>query len=1246
LILATNSEIGILEKRIPNNQPISKGMKMQKLRPQSQLPIWKSALLKKLAILVISKSLRQIQTASRGYPFLSAMFLQAGLLLSLSAFLSISAQAADYPPADHQGADLIAGHGDHIWGLHENIGTFEVPVNATIYVLPHVPDILASGFLEIHANRILVHGTINARGAGYEGGNGGNGGRGEYGYPDYLAAQLGALGWPGTGPARGLRQEDGGYNVPGGNTDKTTDSTVIMGSGGGGGNGGNGGAAASYMDPGGGGGGGGAGGCGGGCVRLFSIDELEILGLISAAGTTGGNGTNGGNAFSFYNPSCGTYYAGGEGGYGGKAITFEQGLKGSGGNGLGGGENGAPGRDGGTGAGGGIFLYCQSPNGLTVSGILDARGGRNQLSNGGTVKLFYKGEVSTTDTIHSPRIYYRNLNLLPTPTPTPTPTPKPGVVILVPEDYSSIQDAIYAGTDGDEIIVSPGTYQENVHFWGKNILLRSTAPTSPVVVASTIIDGRELGSAITFSGSEQSSCIVSGFTIINGRAENGGGISGNGTQASVIDNVIMYNSTAGSNPYGRGGGIVDCHGLIQNNTITENNANYGGGLYNCSGQILQNVISNNYADFQGGGLYNCDGTIQENEIIDNQTFFGACCVDIGGGLIYCDGTIKGNIISGNRSHDGGGAGYCHGTIQDNVITGNIAYEGGALYRCNGGIENNLILENSAYDFAGGLCECNGTIQNNIISGNLGDYCGGLYSCSGIIQNNVISNNSGMPWGVYDVGGGLAHCSGVVRNNIISGNRSNGIGGGIAHSSASILNNTIWGNSADDKGGGLYDCDGTITNCIIWGNSSAAGAQLYACTPPSYCCIQDWTGGSGNIACDPQLVDPDNEDFHLQTTSPCVDAGCFIEDLSSDFEGNPRPWNGTSEPRGDGSDFDIGADEYSGPLSYEFTSSSEGWTTCTAMVFSPPEWILEPERLSLASQNNTNTFGYWSSLGNAIPVAEGYLYRARFVVSTDVTLPEVVPQIRLRANSSNFQQADCLIIDSSGDGGASPTPEGTTYDLYFVPPANTDYCMLAFDLLNFNPYDAARAELALESVLVERFPLDALDESTTTVCTYDFEWGMEFWTVGDGTGVFTDPEFLWDEGALHMRSTTNTNSFGYWHNDPIDVIVEPDRLYRGTFEVRTDEADRSRVPQMRLRFNTANMQAARTLEIASIGDGANSPGTMNTTYDRLYFLPPPNCVGKGLIVSFDLLNFTPDDAPTASLILDRATIETLSLPALP
>jgi hypothetical protein len=247
---------------------------------------------------------------------------------------------------------------------------------------------------------------------------------------------------------------------------------------------------------------------------------------------------------------------------------------------------------------------------------------------------------------------------------------------------------------------------------------------------------------------------------------------------------------------------------------------------------------------------------------------------------------------------------------------------------------------------------------------------------------------------------------------------------------------------------------------------------------------------------------------------------------------------------------------------------------------------------------------------------------------------------------NLQQSDYITIESSGDGGASPTTGGTDYDLYYVPPTNDTRTILAFDLLNFDPGDEALAGVALHRVEIDRFALGSLS-APTPVADYLFEADEEGWTSHDVAIVFTPPTFSFASGALVMQASNNTNCFGYWQNNPTDIVIGGDLLYRGTFVVRTDVTSRSAVPQMRLRFNTGNLQASRTYGVESIGTGANSPTTTNTAYSKLYFVPPVNCVGEDLIVSFDMLNFTPyEDALNGSLILDEATIETLTPPGLP
>jgi len=184
--------------------------------------------------------------------------------------------------------------------------------------------------------------------------------------------------------------------------------------------------------------------------------------------------------------------------------------------------------------------------------------------------------------------------------------------------FISIQDGIDAASDGHEVIVAEGTYLENIQFKGKNMLLRGTNPFKVAVVANTIIDGQGSGSVVTFAGTEEERCIISGFTIRNGEAERGGGICGTTEDKRT-------NAT------------------IQNNVISANSAGDGGGLWGCSGTIRNNIISANAASGNGGGLALCDGLITNNDIVANSAGTS------GGGLCGCAGTITNSIIWGNMA---------------------------------------------------------------------------------------------------------------------------------------------------------------------------------------------------------------------------------------------------------------------------------------------------------------------------------------------------------------------------------------------------------------------------------------------------------------------------------------------------------------------------------------------------------------------------------------------------------------------
>lgn len=232
--------------------------------------------------------------------------------------------------------------------------------------------------------------------------------------------------------------------------------------------------------------------------------------------------------------------------------------------------------------------------------------------------------------------------------------------------FKTIREGIDASSDRDTVIVAPGTYVENILFKGKNIILTGANSVSPAAVSTTIIDGNQAGSVVTFSGSETESCTLAGFTIRNGEADYGGGICGgtrnNHTRATIRNNRIIGNSAQ------EGGALCWCDGTIQNNLICGNHGHLGGGLSACHGMVRSNTITGNTAD-EGGGLYGCGGDILNSIIWRNEASQSAqlhasavptySCIEnwTGGG--------EGNISKDPHFADPDGPDNNPGTYEDN-----------------------------------------------------------------------------------------------------------------------------------------------------------------------------------------------------------------------------------------------------------------------------------------------------------------------------------------------------------------------------------------------------------------------------------------------------------------------------------------------------------------------------------------------------------------------------------------------------
>ncbi len=279
-------------------------------------------------------------------------------------------------------------------------------------------------------------------------------------------------------------------------------------------------------------------------------------------------------------------------------------------------------------------------------------------------------------------------------------TPAEADVIIVPDDYPAIQTAVVAAGDGDEIVVRPGTYMELVDFLGKDIVVRSTDPDDPGVVATTIIDGNGAGTIVTLSRG-----VIRGFTLRNGFADDGSAVYATGA-AQVLDNVITSNTgtgitsavfadgdvvvdgnrvcgntsvgvtartrtivsrntIAGNGPWG--GVTAEHNSLVRENVIIGNRRNRGAGIYATgNAAIRSNLIVANWGSSEGGGVHVDDhfGAITNNTIVANVSR------DSPSGIRADRGLVAGNIVAFSPSTGDAIRGGALASIDYNCVFGN------------------------------------------------------------------------------------------------------------------------------------------------------------------------------------------------------------------------------------------------------------------------------------------------------------------------------------------------------------------------------------------------------------------------------------------------------------------------------------------------------------------------------------------------------------------------------------------------
>ncbi|MFG0330744.1 MAG: right-handed parallel beta-helix repeat-containing protein [Phycisphaerales bacterium] len=416
-------------------------------------------------------------------------------------------------------------------------------------------------------------------------------------------------------------------------------------------------------------------------------------------------------------------------------------------------------------------------------------------------------------------------------------------IIEVPGDYPTIQEAIDAAVDGDEVHVASGTWYEAIDFLGKSIRVFGANPHR-----RTIIDGTfENRSVVTFQSNEPRGAVLEHCTIrygsgtlekiANGHERWGGGLLiRSAARPTIIDCRIERNATD------RGGGVMvaeDADPIFRDVTFSENvvwGTRIGAGARvdeGAAAQFIRCSFTQNTAG-SGGGL----GVYHARVQVKDCSFVGNTATGEGGGAIRhispfpleIEGSsFRGNIALRNSSQKGQGGAIMTISplsVRLSEFIENLADEGGAIsfsrtrgpitveqctFRANGATENAgaVHVSSTAEGITIRFCEF---VENSAPRG--GAQHGKIrVEDSSFVRNRATEN------------GGACIYAGEFIRCYFEGNTATELGGAVFVAD-SIQDCHFESNRADARGGALSSIRyPNVDRCVFVGNRAPIGGAV-------------------------------------------------------------------------------------------------------------------------------------------------------------------------------------------------------------------------------------------------------------------------------------------------------------------------------------------------------------------------------------------------------------------------------------